>query len=184
MRTRYNFSHHFAHAWIPKRSYGEGYFPFTWELAPVLDTIWLSEGFAQYAAIVAVAEGLPEEESWSYRKRMLQFRFRSNLEKAPLFIKNMTTVELSRVASTRYSEDFRTGRNVFSRGGLMAAEMDELIQAQTDGKKALRDALRHLVSWSEKNRRAFRIDELPGIFLDGTEVDTSAVMHRWLKSGR
>ncbi len=42
MRTRYNFSHHFAHAWIPKRSYGEGYFPFTWELAPVLDTIWLA----------------------------------------------------------------------------------------------------------------------------------------------
>ncbi len=113
---------------------------------------------------------------------MLQFRFRSNLEKAPLFLKNMTTVELSRVASTRYSEDFRTGRNVFSRGGLMAAEMDELIQAQTDGKKALRDALRHLVSWSEKNRRAFRIDELPGIFLEATGVDTSGVMERWLEA--
>ncbi len=182
MRTRYNFAHHFAHAWIPKRSYGEGYFPFTWELAPVLDTIWLSEGFAQYAAIVALAEGLPEEESRSFRERMLQFRFRSNLEKAPLFIKNMTTVELSRVASTRYSEDFRTGRNVFSRGGLMAAEMDELIRVQTDGKKTLRDALRHLVSWSEKTRRAFRIDELPGIFLEATGVDTSAVMERWLES--
>jgi hypothetical protein len=32
----------------------------------------------------------------------------------------------------------------------------------------LRDALRHLVEWSEKNRRAFRIDELPGIFQDAT----------------
>ncbi len=52
-RVLYNFAHHFAHAWIPKRSYGKGYYPFTWELAPVLDTIWFSEGFAQYAAIEA-----------------------------------------------------------------------------------------------------------------------------------
>jgi predicted metalloprotease with PDZ domain len=181
-RTRYNFAHHFAHAWIPKRSYGEGYYPFNWELAPLLDTIWLSEGFAQYAAIIAIADGLPEVEGARYRERLLEGRFRESLEQAPLFIKRMTTLELSRVASTRYSSDFRTGRNVFSRGGLMAAEMDELFRAQSGGKTSLRDALRHLVSWSEQNRRAFRIDELPGIFQGGTGVDVSAVMEDWLKA--
>jgi predicted metalloprotease with PDZ domain len=180
-RTRYNFAHHFAHAWIPKRSYGEGYYPFTWELAPVLDTIWLSEGFAQYAAIVALAEGLLGEESETYRDRMLELRFRRSLDEAPRFIQKMSTVELSRVASTRYSEDFRTGRNVFSRGGLMAAEIDEHIREQTGGEKTLRDALRHLVAWSQKNQRAFRIDELPGIFREATGVETGAVMERWLR---
>ena len=28
----------------------------------------------------------------------------------------------------------------------------------------------------------FRIDELPGIFLEATGVDTAAVMERWLRS--
>ncbi len=28
-RERFNFAHHIAHAWVPKRAYGEGYFPFT-----------------------------------------------------------------------------------------------------------------------------------------------------------
>lgn len=27
-RVLYNFAHHMAHAWVPKRVYGEGYFPF------------------------------------------------------------------------------------------------------------------------------------------------------------
>ena len=56
-RVLYNFAHHISHAWVPKRSYGHGYFPFQWELAPVLDSIWFAEGFGQYAAIMAVAAG-------------------------------------------------------------------------------------------------------------------------------
>lgn len=60
-RVLYNLAHHIAHAWIPKRCFGEGYYPFTWEVAPVIDTIWFSEGFAQYAAIVALAEGRPDD---------------------------------------------------------------------------------------------------------------------------
>jgi predicted metalloprotease with PDZ domain len=181
LRTRYNFAHHFAHAWIPKRSYGEGYFPFNWELAPLIDTIWLSEGFAQYAAVQMVADGLPQDERPAYRERMLQLRFQRNLEAAPLFIKKMSLVELSRVASTRYSEDFRTGRNVFSRGALMAAEMDEMIRAESGGAKSLRDALRYLVAWSQKNQRAFKIEELPDIFAEATGVDTTEVLERWLQ---
>ncbi|MFQ5791050.1 MAG: hypothetical protein ACE5JI_11320 [Acidobacteriota bacterium] len=179
-RTRYNFAHHFAHAWIPKRAYGKGYFPFRWELAPLLDSIWFSEGFAQFAAIEAIADGLPEPVGRRYRETMLAERFRRTLDRAPLFIQQMSLVELSRVASTRYSEDFRTGRNVFSRGGLMAAEMDALIREKSKGAKRLRDGLRHLVNWSKSHRRAFEIDEIPAIFLEATGVDTREVLERWL----
>ena len=81
----YNFAHHMAHAWVPKRAVGTGYFPFQWELAPVLDSIWFAEGFGQYAAIMAVAAGdadpggLPDRACWHRR-------FRSNLASAPPFL--------------------------------------------------------------------------------------------------
>ncbi len=180
-RVLYNFAHHFAHAWIPKRSYGKGYYPFTWELAPVLDTIWLSEGFAQYAAIEAIADSLSEEEGRKYRENLLERRFRQNIATAPAFLLRMPLVELSRVASTRYSEDFRTGRTVFSRGGLMAAAIDERIRKESGGARRLRDALRSLVSWSRTNERAFAIEELPAIFEEATGVDTRCVFDEWLK---
>jgi predicted metalloprotease with PDZ domain len=180
-RVLYNFAHHFAHAWIPKRSYGKGYYPFTWELAPVLDTIWFSEGFAQYAAIEALADSMPPEEAKSYRENMLERRFRQNVASAPEFLRAMPLVDLSRVASTRYSEDFRTGRLVFSRGGLMAAEIDDHIRKESRGTHRLRDALRHLVAWSRRNDRPFAIEELPGIFEEATGVDTRAIFEEWLK---
>ena len=130
----YNFAHHFSHSWVPKRAYGPGYFPFQWEIAPVLDTIWFAEGFGQYAAIMAVAAGMPNPAA--YRENILAMRFRRNIATAPPFLKRLPLVELSRIASTRYSEDFRTGRLVFSRGGLMAAAIDERIQSESKGAKS------------------------------------------------
>lgn len=124
-RHLYNYAHHIAHSWIPKRCAGKGYFPFPWELAPVLDSIWFSEGFGQYAAAAAVAESLPERPD--YLERLVDFRFRRSLEESPPFLRRLSTIELSRVASTRYGEDFRTGKAIFSRGGMMAAEMDARI---------------------------------------------------------
>jgi predicted metalloprotease with PDZ domain len=178
-RVLYNFAHHMAHAWVPKRAYGEGYFPFQWELAPVLDSIWFAEGFGQYAAIMAVAAGMPDPDA--YRRGMLDRRFRPNLASAPAFLKRLPLIDLSRVASTRYSEDFRTGRLVFSRGGLMAAAMDERIQVATKGTKSLRDAFQFLVSWSARERRAFRHDELPALVHQATGVDTRAIVDEWLR---
>ena len=179
-RERFNFAHHIAHAWVPKRAYGEGYFPFTWELAPVIDTIWLSEGFVRYLAIEASSTDLPESEAKAYRHRMLD-GLRRIVAESPAFIRRMTLVELSRVGSTRYSEDFRTGRNLFSRGALMAAEMDERIRERSAGKKSFRDGIRNLMTWSLRNRRAFRIEELPAILAEGTGVDTREVMEKWLR---
>lgn len=179
-RARYNLAHHVAHAWIPKRAYGEGYFPFRWDRAPLIDTIWFSEGFAQYAALEALADRMPHEEARRYREQVIEARFRTTLREAPDFIRRLPLIELSRLASTRYSEDFRIGRSVFSRGALMALEMDEHIREVSAGRTRLRDALRHLVAWSARSGRAFRIEELPAIFRQATGVDTGAILERWL----
>jgi predicted metalloprotease with PDZ domain len=178
-RVLYNFAHHVSHSWVPKRAYGTGYFPFQWEIAPVLDSIWFAEGFGQYAAIVAVAAGMPDPAA--YRKGMLARRFQANIDSAPAFLKRLPLVELSRVASTRYSEDFRTGRLVFSRGGLMAAAIDDRIQTQTKGAKSLRDGLRYLVAWTARERRAFTVDELGGLIQTGTGVEVRDLIAEWLK---
>ena len=84
-RVLYNFAHHVAHSWVPKRAYGRGYFPFQWELAPVIDGIWFAEGFGQYAAIMAVAAGTPDPQA--FRAGMLERRFRANVATAPAFLK-------------------------------------------------------------------------------------------------
>ncbi|MBP7777629.1 MAG: hypothetical protein KA371_10905 [Acidobacteria bacterium] len=178
-RVLYNYAHHIAHAWVPKRAYGQGYFPFQWELAPVLDSIWFAEGFGQYAAIVAVAAGT--DEPALFRADMLERRFRSNLASAPGFLKRLSLVELSRVASTRYGEDFRTGRLVFSRGGLMAAAIDDTIRLETQGVRSLRDALRYLVEWTAREQRAFADDELATLIEQATGVDTRGVIAEWLR---
>ena len=178
---RYNVAHHIAHAWIPKRCAGEGYFPFRWELAPLIDTIWFSEGFGQYAAADALSDVLPASAAGKpYRAGLVEGRFRAALREMPDFLKQMPLVDLSRTASTVYSEDFRTGRTVFSRGGLMAYEMDERMRATSGGLRRLRDALRFLMAWSAKEKRPFRIDELPTLFKDATGVDTRDLMQHWL----
>jgi predicted metalloprotease with PDZ domain len=178
-RVLYNFAHHISHSWVPKRAYGPGYFPFSWEIAPVLDTIWFAEGFGQYAAIMAIAPAMPDPAA--YRRSMLTRRFQANVDNAPAFLKRLPLVELSRIASTRYSEDFRTGRLIFSRGGLMAAAIDDLIQNESQGARSLRDGFRHLVAWSAREKRAFTIDELPQLIQQGTGVSVSAVVQQWLR---
>lgn len=179
-RTRYNYAHHFAHAWIPKRVSGAGYRPFNWELAPVIDTIWFSEGFAQYLAMAAVADSLPDAEGSQYLEHMIQLRFRDNLDEAPLFSQRMTLEELSRSASTLSSFDFRTLRNVASRGGLMAAEMDAWIRQESAGTKSLRDGLRYVMRWSAHARRPLAMEDLPEMFEQAVGVDTTAIMQRWM----
>ena len=178
-RVLFNFAHHVAHAWVPKRAYGEGYFPFSWELAPLIDTIWLSEGFARYAAADALADAMPEAEGLAYRKAMLE-SLRATLPGIPAFIREMPLVPLSRIASTRYSEDFRTGRTLFTRGALLAAELDEAIRAGSGGRKRLRDFLRHLMAWSAAKHRGFRVSELPGLVREATGVETLPIWQRYL----
>jgi predicted metalloprotease with PDZ domain len=177
---RFNYAHHIAHSWIPKRAYGAGYLPFTWEMTPIIDTIWFNEGFARYVAIEALAEAQPGPDAERYKAQKLQ-ALRGILDAAPPMIQRMSLSDLSREGSFLYGEDFRIGQNLFSRGTLMAAEMDDRIRAQTKGQKSLRDALRHLMDWSEPNRRAFRAEELPAIFREATGVDTTEILDRWMQ---
>ncbi len=177
---RVNIAHHMAHAWVPKRAYGQGYFPFSWELAPAHDSIWFSEGFGQYAALDALADMQPAAERTAYLDRMLELRYRSTLREMPRFLLEMPLEQLSYRGSYLYSEDFRIGRTLFSRGALMAAEMDARIRARTKNARRMRDAFRYLVAWSIRNQRAFRIEELPGIFQQATGVDTGDILQKWL----
>jgi predicted metalloprotease with PDZ domain len=97
---------------------------------------------------------------------------RTTLAEIPAVIREMPLVPLSRIASTRYAEDFRTGRTLFARGALLAAELDARIRAASGGRKRFRDAARFLVEWSAQNRRGFRVEELPSIVEQGTGVQT------------
>ena len=176
-----NYAHHIAHCWIPKRAYGTGYFPFTWEMPPVIDTIWFNEGFARYAAIEAIAEAMPPAQKMAFRERQLA-RLRQILDHAPPFIREMTLLELSREASFMYALDFRIGQNTFARGALMAAEMDTRIRSGTAGKQSLRDALRFLLDWTQRNQRAFTNAELGSLLSQSTGVDLQDILARWMKA--
>ena len=185
-RDRFNFAHHVSHSWIPKKVYGTGYLPFNWELAPQIETIWFNEGFARYVAIEALADPLPEKEGREFRKRQLE-GYRKTLDAMPEFIRAMPLTELSRVASLMYSGDFRTGRTLFTKGVLMAAEMDERIRERTGGKKRLRDSLRAMVKWGQQSRRAFQIDELPALIsrpVGVGEREIGEILERWLTAGK
>lgn len=185
-RDRFNFAHHVSHSWIPKVVYGTGYLPFTWELAPLIDTIWFNEGFARHISIEALADQLPEKAGREFRQRQLD-GFRRTVEGMPEFIRNMPLLELSRVGSLTYSEDFRIGRTLFAKGALMAEEMDVLIRQQTRGRKRLRDSLRAMVKWGERSGRAFRIGELPALIAEPVgvnEQEIRKILDRWLAGVR
>jgi predicted metalloprotease with PDZ domain len=177
---QFNYAHHIAHSWIPKHAYGAGYFPFNWEMTPVIDTIWFNEGFGRYAAIAALADALSRDEAVRYRKEKLD-KLHRIVATAPEFLRRMPLDELSREGSFLYADDFRVGMNLFARGALMAAEMDDRIRSRTGGQKSLRDALRHLMEWSEQNHRAFRTEELPVIFQEVTGVDTTSILRQWMQ---
>ena len=181
-RNRFNYAHHIAHAWIPKRGYGTGYHPFRWELAPIIDSIWFAEGFGRYAAIMALAQDMPAARATAYRADRLD-QLRQFLAAIPPFIRDMDLVELSRIASTRYSSDFRTGQTLFSRGALMAAEMDDAIGWDSSGGLTLRDALRHIMAWCQAHPQGFTVAALPDLITEATGTDVRDIMTRWIKGG-
>jgi predicted metalloprotease with PDZ domain len=180
---RFNFAHHVTHSWIPKHVYGTGYMPFTWELAPEIDTIWFNEGFARYVAIEALADAMPAAEGKKFRQQRLD-SCRRLIDSMPGFISSMSLLKLSRIGSLMYSDDFRVGQTLFSKGALMAAAMDESIRKQTHGRKRLRDSLRALMAWSERSGRAFRVAELPGLIARPVGVKEQSIrmiLNEWLK---
>jgi len=163
--------HHMAHSWVPLRCYGEGYRPFQWQVAPLIETIWLNEGFAWYVAYYNVLDD----------KDILDY-FRKTLASAPDFIRELSLEDLSRLGSTQYAADFRIGMNLFSRGALLAHDLDMEIQGKTGGAKSFRDVLLGLLHWTQQNQRAFAYDEIEPIMSGSVGVDLSAVWNRWQRA--
>ena len=181
-RERFNFAHHFSHSWIPKKAYGTGYLPFNWELAPEIDTIWFNEGFGRFAAIDALADAMPDKEAAEYRRDRFD-RLKTIISEMPQFIRSMPLLKLSRTGSLMYGNDFRIGQTLFSKGALMAADMDTLIRKRTNGKKRLRDSLRALIKWSERSGRGFNLEEFPGLIarpVGVSEAEIKKVLDAWL----
>ena len=164
-RARYNLAHHMAHAWLPERCRGPGYAPFSFELAPVLDSLFVSEGFAQYAA----AQALYAADATAL-ETLVERRFRRPVREAPAFLRRLGLVELSRVASTRYSQDFRTGRLVFARGALLAEALDREIRAQSSGTRSLREGLRGLLGACDRGGGVFQTEALPTHLAAGARI--------------
>ena len=155
---------------MPKRASGAGYFPFQWELAPLIDTIWFAEGFGQYAAIVAMAAG--EADPVAYRERLLERRFRPSLRDAPPFLRRLSLVDLSRVASTLYSRPTSALANWSSAGAVCwPRRSTSRIAADTRGARSLRDVFTWMLDGHGASGRSFAVDEFPAIVRAATGVD-------------
>lgn len=159
--------HHMGHSWIPLRSYGKGYRPFDWGSAPIIETIWLNEGFIWY--VTTIVTNSPK--TMGFFKRILKY--------APNYIKEKSLRELSQLGSSQYSTDFNIGRNLFSRGALMAYEIDNEIKRATNNNKSIKDALLGLLNWTEQHQRAFEYDEIEPILSESCGVDLSNIWTKW-----
>ncbi len=159
--------HHMGHSWIPLRCYGEGYRPFAWQVAPLIETIWLHEGFIWYVLYEV-----------TQNERLIEM-FQQTVNTAPDFIKKLSLKELSLLASTQYSSDFRVGRNSFSRGALLAYDLNKLIKEKTKGQKSFKEMLLNMYRWTEKNQRAMPYEEIPQIMGEGLGVDIQKVWEKW-----
>eukprot|EP01102_Stenamoeba_stenopodia_P009854 TRINITY_DN291_c0_g4_i1.p2 TRINITY_DN291_c0_g4~~TRINITY_DN291_c0_g4_i1.p2 ORF type:complete len:532 (-),score=91.80 TRINITY_DN291_c0_g4_i1:112-1707(-) len=174
----YFFAHHITHAWIPKRCYFEYYYPFQFEIAPVMDSIWFNEGWGQYLAILAIAPTFGNASS--YIEYKVNSRFQSTLEGMPSFLLNMPLQYLSQIGSTQYALDFRTGETIFSRGGLMARAIDLYIQSQTNSEYSIQQPVNALYAWSIQQSQPLTIDVVTSIFRNTTGVDISSIITDWL----
>jgi len=159
--------HHMGHSWIPLRSYGKGYRPFDWGSAPIIETIWLNEGFIWYVTTIITDSS-----------KSIDF-FKNIIKSAPSYIKEKSLKELSQLGSSQYSGDFNIGRNLFSRGALMAYEMDNAIKKATNNEKTFKDALIGLLNWTEEKNRAFEYDEIETILSESSGVDLSEIWLKW-----
>ncbi len=167
IRTLPTFLHHMGHSFIPLRSYGDAYRPFVQEIAPVINNIWFNEGFMWF---------LPFD---TLKLPAMRTRFENNVYRTSPVIKKMGLQQLSQTASTQYSVDFRLGQGIYSRGALMALEMDTHLKEKSSGKKSMKDVLRYLYQWSKKNKRPFTLEEFPTLISQACGIDLGKIYDKW-----
>jgi predicted metalloprotease with PDZ domain len=160
--------HHMAHAYIPLRAYAGQYRPRPLEIPPLIETIWMNEGFAWFLVYDTL------------KQPRLAELFRSSVYDTAPEIKALSLFELSYLASTLYATDFRTGRAIFSRGALMAMEMNTFIRASTGGKKGMRDVLRYMYQYAKTHPLPIPATQLPVLMSQGCGLDLGAIYRKWL----
>ena len=166
-RTMATYLHHMSHAFIPLRCFGDAYQPHVMEIPPIMNNIWFNEGFMWFLA----ADELKLE--------IMKTVFYNSVYKTSPIIKKMSLQQLSQLASTLYGTDFRIGRAVFSRGALMAIEMNNYLKEQSQGKKSMKDVLRWLYNWSKENKRPYTMEEFPMLINKACGIDLSGIYKKW-----
>ena len=161
------FLHHIAHAYIPLRSYGDNYRPRVQEIPPLIKNVWFNEGFMWFL----VYDTLKAERF----KNIFNYGAFNTSET----IKKLSLTELSQLGSTTYGVDFRIGRAIYSRGALMAIEMNEHLLKESGGKKSMKDVIRFLYQWSIENKRPFTIEELPLLINKACGIDLRRIYDKW-----
>ena len=163
MRTIPTYLHHMGHAFIPLRCYGDTYKPYAEEIPPIINNIWFNEGFMWF---------LPYDTLKSERWKKV---FNDAVYHTSPVIKKMSLQQLSQIASTMYGVDFRLGRATYSRGALMAIEMNDYLKKKSGGKKSMKDIFRYLYQWAKKNQRPFTMEEFPSLLNNACGIDLSAI---------
>lgn len=166
-RTMPTFLHHMGHSLIPLRCYGDTYRPYVQEIPPIINNIWFNEGFMWF---------LPYDE---LKLPRMKTNFDNSVYNTSPEIKKLSLQQLSQAASTMYSADFRLGRGVYSRGALMAIEMNNYLKEKTGGKKSMKDVFRYLYQWSKKNNRPFTMEEFPLLINKACNIDLSKIYKKW-----
>ena len=167
MQTIPTYLHHMGHAFLPLRCYGDTYKPYVEEIPPIINNIWFNEGFMWF---------LPYD---TLKNKQWEKIFNSSVYNTSPIIKKMNLQQLSQIASTMYGVDFRLGRAVFSRGAMMAIEINEYLKKKTNGKKSMRDVFCYLYQWSKKNQRPFTMEEFPSLLNNACGIDLSAIYKKW-----
>ena len=166
-QTMASYLHHMGHVFIPLRCYGDTYRPYPLEVPPIINNIWFNEGFIWFLTYDAL------------KLENLSRVFVSSAYKTSPELKKLTLSQLSQLASTTYGVDFRIGRSVYSRGALMAMDMNDYMLEKTGGKKSMKDVFKYLYQWSKQNKRAFTLEEFPSLISQACGVDLNGIFQKW-----
>jgi hypothetical protein len=158
-----------GHAYIPLRCYGDNYKPYVTEMPLLIKNIWFNEGFIWFFFIVII------------KKKCIDIVLFYGFFWLFLVIQQFGLIELSGLASLQYADDFRLGIATFSRGAMMASEMNDYLFKQSHGKKSMKDVFRYLFYWSDQHKRAYTLDEFPNLLNESTHIDLSSIYNKWLK---
>jgi len=167
IRTMPTYLHHMSHAFIPLRCYGDTYRPYVMEIPQIMNNIWFNEGFMWFLAYDTL------------KLESMKKNFYTSVYNNSEIIKKMNLQQLSQTASTLYGTDFRIGRGVYSRGALMAIEMNNYLKERSGGKKSIKDVLRYLYNWSKQNKRPFTMEEFPILINEACGIDLSGIYKKW-----